>query len=69
MCGGTRSAQTKTATKESDMPIPTKDTGFEVIAAGQILRVAGLRLRKWIEQRRSERKGPPGVLFSQRPTL
>ena len=64
MCGGTRSAQTKTATKESDMPIPTKDTGFEVIAAGQILRVAGLRLRKWIEQ-----KGRRGLLFSQRPTL
>ena len=51
------------------MPIPTKDTVFEVIAAGQILRVEGLRLRKWIEQRRSERKGPRGLLFSQRPTL
>ena len=46
------------------MPIPAKDTVFEVIAAGQILRVEGLRLRKWIEQ-----KGPRGLLFSQRPTL
>lgn len=51
------------------IPVPTKDTVFEVVAAGQVLRVEGERLRKWIEQRRSEWKGPRGLLFSQRPTL
>lgn len=51
------------------MPVPTLETIFEVVAAGQILRVDGTRLKKWIENRRSEWKGLRGVLFSQRPMV
>ncbi len=51
------------------MPVPTLETIFEVVAAGQILHVEGTRLKTWIANRRSEWMGPRGVLFSQRPTL
>ena len=42
---------------------------FEVVAGGRILRVDGARLKKWIENRRYEWKGPRGMLFSQRPMI
>lgn len=50
-------------------PIPTTDTVFEVVADGKILHVSGARLKKWIENRRSEWKGRRGYLFSQRPMI
>jgi hypothetical protein len=40
-----------------------------VIAEGKILHVPGARLKRWIEKRRSEWKGPRGLLFSQRPMV
>lgn len=51
------------------MPVPTTATAFEIVADGKVLRVEGRRLKAWIENRRSEWKGPRGYLFSQRPTL
>ena len=50
-------------------PIPTTGTIFEVVTDGNIHRVAGVRLKAWIEKRRHEWKGPRGFLFSQRPML
>ena len=50
-------------------PIPTTATTFEVVTDGRILHVPGSRLRKWIENRRQEFKGPRGLLFSQRPMI
>jgi hypothetical protein len=52
-----------------EFPIPTTSTTFEVVARGKILRVSGARLRKWIEKRREEWKGPRGLLFKQRPII
>ena len=51
------------------MPIPTTATRFEVVSGGKIFHVEGIRLRRWIEKRRSEWKGPRGYLFSQRPMI
>jgi len=42
---------------------------FEVVGDGRILRVEGGRLKKWIETRRAEWKGPRGFLFNQRPMI
>jgi hypothetical protein len=50
-------------------PIPTTETLFEVVTAGKIHNVPGTKLQKWIMKRRSEWKGPRGLLFSQRPVL
>lgn len=50
-------------------PIPTTATLFEVVTGGQIHHVNGVRLKKWIENRRQEWKGPRGLLFSQRPMI
>jgi hypothetical protein len=50
-------------------PIPTTSTLFEVVTGGRIHHVHGARLKKWIENRRSEWKGPKGMLFSQRPVI
>jgi hypothetical protein len=47
-------------------PVPTTSTTFEVVIAGRILAVSGVRLKKWIEKRRDEWKGPRGLLFKQR---
>ena len=51
------------------LPIPTTATLFEVVTQGSIHRVPGARLKKWIENRRQEWKGPRGLLFSQRPMI
>ena len=51
------------------IPIPTTSTQFEVVTEGRIHSVPGARLKKWIENRRSDWKGPRGVLFSQRPMI
>ncbi len=50
-------------------PIPSTATLFEVSTEGCIMRVPGARLKKWIEKRHSELKGPKGLLFSQRPMI
>ena len=50
-------------------PVATTSTTFEVVANGKILSVSGARLRKWIDHRRSEWKGPRGLLFKQRPAI
>lgn len=50
-------------------PIPTTATLFEVVAAGRIHRVSGVRLKTWIENRRREWKGPRGRLFNERPMI
>ncbi len=50
-------------------PIPTTSTVFEVVTGGRILRVPGTRLKKWIENRRTEWKGPRGLLFRERPMI
>jgi uncharacterized protein YuzE len=44
-------------------------TLFEVSTEGKVLYVEGQKLKKWIERRRIDWKGPRGHLFSQRPTL
>jgi hypothetical protein len=51
------------------LPIPTTSTLFEVVTQGSIHRVPGARLKKWIENRRQESRGPRGLLFSQRPMI
>jgi len=51
------------------LPIPTTSTLFEVAADGRIHRVPGAHLKKWIEKRRKEWKGPRGMLFSLRPMI
>jgi hypothetical protein len=51
------------------LPIPSRDTIFEIIAEGKIHRVRGAALRRWIEIRRDELKGPKGFLFSQRAVM
>jgi len=53
----------------SRFPVPTTSTVFEVVTDGRILRVDGYRLKKWIETRREEWKGPRGFLFQQRPLI
>lgn len=50
-------------------PIPTTATLFEVVTDGRIHSVPGARLKKWIENRRQEFRGPKGLLFSQRPMI
>jgi hypothetical protein len=40
------------------LPIPTTSTLFEVVTQGSIHRVPGARLKKWIENRRQESRGP-----------
>jgi hypothetical protein len=50
-------------------PIPTTSTQFDVVTEGRIHSVPGARLKKSIENRRSEWKGPRGMLFSQRPMI
>jgi hypothetical protein len=39
------------------------------VIGGRIHHVQGARLKKWIENRRQEWKGPKGVLFSQQPRI
>ena len=51
------------------LPIPTTSTLFEVVTGGRIHSVPGTRLKKWIENRRQEWRGPRGLLFSQRPMI
>ena len=57
------------ADPRNGIPKPTVDSIFEVVADGQIHRVTGHRLQRWILSERQERKGPSAFLFSRRPTL
>ena len=51
------------------IPTPTVESVFEVVVNGQIYRLTGKALRRWIEKEREERKGPSGFVFRRRPTL
>jgi hypothetical protein len=51
------------------LPIPSLETIFEVTVNGRVHKVPGVKLQRWIMKRRSEWKGPRGMLFSQRPIL
>src|SRR5438067_2114542 len=51
------------------LPIPTRETVFEIVTGGRVYKVTGAALQRWIEQRRQDWKGPKGFLFSQRPKL
>jgi hypothetical protein len=48
------------------LPCPTLATFFEIVIDGRVHRVEGHALQRWIERRRSEWKGPRGILFSKR---
>ena len=50
-------------------PIPSLETTFEVTVNGRVHKVPGVKLQRWIMQRRQEFKGPRGMLFSQRLIL
>lgn len=50
---------------ESMLPIPTRMTIFEVVTGGQLYRVRGGTLQKWIEQRREAWKGPRGAFVQK----
>jgi|SRR5579862_6955110 len=45
-------------------PIPTTSALLEVVTQGRIHHVQGGRLKKWIENRRQEWKGPKGMWFA-----
>jgi hypothetical protein len=51
------------------VPVPTPASIFEIVVDGKVYAVKGAALQRWIVRQRSERKGPRGFLFSQRPTL
>jgi hypothetical protein len=51
------------------LPIPSLQTLFEVTVNGRVHKVPGNKLQRWITKRRSDLKGPRGMLFSQRPVL
>src|SRR6185437_3718371 len=52
--------------RASTLPIPTRETIFEIVCEGKLHRVSGAGLFEWIERRRNEHGGPAGYLFSQR---
>jgi hypothetical protein len=54
---------------DAGIPVPGKNTLFEVVTGGRIYRVKGEALRQWILRRRETLKGPKGMLFSQRPVI
>jgi hypothetical protein len=51
------------------LPIPTRETVFEVLCQGKVHRVSGAGLKQWIQRRRDELGGPAGFLFSQRAVM
>ncbi len=51
------------------LPKPTLATTFEVVTDGKVYRVSGAALQHWIVERRKDKRGPRGFLFSQRPGL
>jgi hypothetical protein len=55
--------------RASELPIPTRETVFEVVCEGKVHRVSGARLKQWIQRRRGELGGPAGFLFSQRAVM
>jgi hypothetical protein len=54
---------------DTRLPVPGKDTLFEVVMDGRVYMVKGEALRQWIVKRRETLKGPKGMLFSQRPVM
>jgi hypothetical protein len=54
---------------QTAIPPLTLGTVFEVVTDGKVHKGAGRALQRWILKERQERKGPAGMLFSQRPGL
>jgi hypothetical protein len=57
------------ACRGSGLPVPNRETIFEIAAKGKIFRVTGAKLRDWIIREWTERKGPRGYLFQKRATM
>jgi hypothetical protein len=57
------------AVPRNGIPRPTVESVFEVVVEGQIHRVQGKVLQRWILKERQERRGPAGYVFSKRPSL
>jgi hypothetical protein len=55
--------------RKSALPVPDVNSMFEVVSAGRVYHVSGVRLREWIRKRRGQLNGPAGYLFSKRATL
>jgi hypothetical protein len=57
------------AKKERAVGLPkvTLATVFEVVTDGQVYRVKGDALQRWILDRRQKWNGPKGYLFTKRP--
>ena len=54
---------------EKGLPQPTLATLFEVVIDGNVYRVEGKALQRWIVRQRQSLNGPKAYLFSQRPML
>lgn len=46
------------------LPIPSLETMFEVSVNGRVHKVPGTKLQRWINKRRTEARGPKGMLFN-----
>jgi hypothetical protein len=57
------------ADPRNGIPKLSLESVFEVVVAGQVHRIEGSALQRWITKEREERKGPRGILFSRRPSL
>jgi hypothetical protein len=55
--------------KEAGLPDPKLSDVFEIVVDGKVHTVKGSALQRWIVNRRTDWKGPRGMLFRQRPTL
>jgi hypothetical protein len=64
-----RAKSRQAMTLPSRIPVPTVATVFEVSAEGNVFRVHGATLRRWIAKRRDELRGPRGLLFRERPGI
>jgi hypothetical protein len=55
--------------RRSGLPIPTRETIFEVTAKGRVYNVTGEKLREWIAKERTQRNGPAGYMFGKRAVM
>jgi hypothetical protein len=55
--------------RQVGLPRPTLATVFEVVTGGNVYRVTGVALQRWVVEKRSSLNGPKGMLFRQRPGL
>jgi hypothetical protein len=57
------------ASRGSGLPVPNRETTFEIAAKGKIFHVTGAKLREGIIREWTERKGPRGYLFQKRAKM